>query len=163
MKVAIPTNNQKTLSPHIGLCKGFLVIDTDTNENFFIHNPVIEKIQSENINLKNLPEGNRGLGTGRIVPQFLAKAGVDVLVADEFGEGMIRNLEIEGIKALITDKKNIDEIISSIKEGDMNVYENLDNFRGKRFGNGDGFGRGYGRGYGRGFGRGFGRFGWRED
>ena len=191
MKIAIPTNNQKTLSPHIGLCKGFLVIDTDTNEKFFIHNPVIEKIQSENINLKDLPEGNRGLGTGRIVPQLLAEAGVDVIVADEFGEGMLRNLENEGIKPLITDKRNIDEIISDIKEGNMNTYvnETFDDLRGygrgygRRFANGGGFGRGFGgfgrgyggcgrgfgRGYGRrfanggGFGRGFGRFGWRED
>jgi len=155
MKIAIPTNNQKTLSPHIGLCKGFLVIDTDANEKFFIHNPVIEKIQNENIDLKDLPEGNRGLGTGRIVPQLLAKANVDALVADEFGEGMLRNLENEGIKPLITNKRNIDEIISDIKEGNMNTYEN------ETFNFGRGFGRGYGRRFanGAGFGRGFGRFG----
>ena len=187
MKIAIPTNNQKTLSPHIGLCKGFLVIDMDTNEKFFIRNPVIEKIQSENINLKDLPEGNRGLGTGRTIPPLLAEAGVDVLVADEFGEGMLRNLESEGIKAIITDKKNIDEIISDIKEGEMNINETFDargygrfargfgnrggfgrgyaRGYGRRFGNGCGYGRGYGRrfGNGGGFGRGFGRFGWRED
>ncbi len=32
MIVAFPTNNQKTISSHIGLAKGFLVINTDTNE-----------------------------------------------------------------------------------------------------------------------------------
>ena len=78
-------------------------------------------------------------------------------------------------------ERNIDEIISDIKEGNMNTYENetFDDFRGygrgygRRFANGRGFGRGFGRGLGRGygrrfanaggFGRGFGRFGWRED
>ncbi len=162
MKVAFPTNNQKTVSPHIGLAKGFLVVDTVTNERFFITNPVMEKIQEEHINLKDLPEGNRGFGTGRIIPPLLAEAGVDVLVADEFGEGMIRNLEAEGISYYITDKKDINEILNDMKEGKMQI--NSTEFE-RGYGYGRGFGRGYGRGvgfgrgngFGRGFGRGYGR------
>ena len=168
MRIAIPTNNKKTLSPHIGLCKGFLVIDTNTNEQFYITNPVMEKIQEEHINLKDLPEGSRGFGTGRIIPPLLAEAGVDVLVSDEFGEGMIRNLEAEGIGYVITDKKNIDEIINDIKEGEMNTQYNSEAFdfprrasRGYGFGRGQGFGFGRGQGFGRraglGRGQGFGR------
>jgi len=162
MRVAFPTNNQKTVSSHIGLVKGFLVVDTVTNERFFITNPVMEKIQEEHINLKNLPEENRGFGTGRIIPPLLAEAGVDVLVADEFGEGMIRNLEAEGISYYITDKKDINEILNDIKEGKMQI--NTSEFE-RGYGYGRGFGRGYGRGvgfgrgdgFGRGFGRGYGR------
>jgi predicted Fe-Mo cluster-binding NifX family protein len=182
MRIAFPTNNKKTITPHIGLAKGFLVVDTDTNEEFYITNPIMEKIQKEHINLKDLPEGNRGFGTGRIIPPLLAEAGVDVLVADEFGEGMIRNLEAEGISYFTTDKKDINEILNDIREGNMqiNSTELESNYgfgfrrgrgygygfsRGAGFSRGEGFGRGYGRkaGFGRGRGYGFGRrFGFRR-
>jgi len=45
MRVAFPTNDQKTLAKHIGLCKGFLIIDTDTGEKFYIENPVLKTIK----------------------------------------------------------------------------------------------------------------------
>jgi len=164
MRIAFPTNNKKTLSHHIGLAKGFLVVDTNTNERFYITNPVMEKIQEEHINLKDLPEGNRGFGTGRIVPPLLAQADVDVLVADEFGEGMMRNLEMEGITPYITDKRDIEEILQDIKEEGINTasFDNESHYgfeRGYGFGGGV-YGYGRGHGYGRGFGfaqRGFGR------
>ncbi len=166
MRIAFPTNNQKTLSPHIGLTKGFLIVDTITNERFYITNPIMEKIQEEHINLKNLPEGNRGFGTGRIIPPLLAEAGADILVADEFGDGMAKNLDVEGISYYVTDKKDIEQIIQEIKEGkmrevDFNQNENVKFERGYGFGRGEGFGSrrsfGYGFGRGQGYGRGFGR------
>jgi predicted Fe-Mo cluster-binding NifX family protein len=137
-----------------------LVIDTETDEKFYIKNPVMEKIQQEHINLKDLPEGNRGFGTGRIVPPLLAEAGVDVLVSNEFGEGMIRNLQAEGISYYITDKKDINEILNDIKEKNMQIaareFEN-DNEFAREFGRGRGLGYGRGAGLGRGYG--FGRKG----
>ena len=36
MKIAIPTNNKKRLASHIGLAKGFLIVDTETNEEIFV-------------------------------------------------------------------------------------------------------------------------------
>ena len=170
MKLAFPTNNQKTIANHIGLAKGFLIIDTNTGERFYIENPILQKISE--INLKKREEGHRRLGTGRVIPPLLAEAGVDALVAREFGEGMIRNLLIEGIKAIQTDSKNIEEFL---KEGDIREIEvNEDlleygrDFRrgygqGLRYGRG--FGYGMGLGYGRRFGRGLGygrRFGFRR-
>jgi len=168
MRIAFPTNNKRTLSPHIGLAKGFLIVDTDKNEEFYIQNPVLEKVKEENINLKDLPEGNRGLGTGRVIPPLLAEYGVDVLVADEFGEGMKMNLQREGINFFETDKKEITEIVDQLINKDFSdTADDLDNSyglgrgygQGRRFGRGfaRGFNRGYGRGQGRGFGKGFGR------
>ncbi len=174
MRIAFPTNNQKTIANHIGLAKGFLIIDTDTGEKFYIQNPVLERIQEENINLKNLPEGQRGLGTGRVIPPLLKEAGVDIFVARDFGEGMIRNLEFEGIQAMETDEKDIEKVLENFEDFTHPVnYEGgyemrgrgfgygrgLGYGRGRGFGRGFGHGRGYGRGmgYGRGFGRGFGR------
>ena len=175
MVVAFPTNNQTTIANHIGLAKGFLIVDTNKNEKFYIQNPVMQRIKEEHIDLKNTEEGQRGLGTGRVIPPLLAKAGVDVLVARDFGEGMIRNLEDFGIRAYETDKKNIEEVLNLIKENNMKEITGFDeNERG--YGRGFGFRRGFGRGFrrdfadkrcfrknrfrksqGRGLGRGFGR------
>jgi len=162
MRIAFPTNNQKTIAKHIGLAKGFLIIDTNTGEKFYIENPVLQKINEEKINLKDLPQNNRGLGVGRIVPILLKEAGVDMFIAYEFGDGMIKNLMLEGIKPAITDLKDIDEVLKNLdnlKEVTLKYeYENLKNSRG--YGRGLGYGYGFAeghrvaRGYGYGLGRG---------
>ena len=186
MRVAFPTNNKQTIANHIGLAKGFLIIDTNTNEKFYIENPVLKRVQEEHIDLKNTEEGQRGLSTGRVIPTLLKEAGVDVLIARDFGEGMIRNLEFEGINPIETDIKDINEALNSFKEGEMREIENMDYEYPRRFGYGRGFGyrkgfgygcglgfrrgrrMGYGHGrgigYSRGYGRGFGRrFGFRRE
>jgi len=167
MRVAFPTNNQKTLASHIGLCKGFLIIDTDTKEKFYIENPVLKTIKEEHIDLKHTTESQRGLGTGRVIPPLLKEAGVDILVSNEFGEGMRMNLQREGIIPYLTDEKNIEKILYQLKEEDMREFDrNYINELEENFERGFGFGRCYGRRYGRrkygfgfrgGYGRSFGR------
>ena len=162
MKIAFPTNNQQTIAAHIGLAKGFLIIDTNTNEKFYIQNPIMKKIQEEHLNLKNTEEGQRGLGTGTVIPPLLAEAGVNILVSRDFGVGMVRNLEFEGIRAYETDKKEIEEVLNLIKEDDMREVTRFENNEQRSYGRGFGFRRGYGyarRGFGRGagYGRDFGR------
>ncbi|EDM23746.1 NifB/NifX family molybdenum-iron cluster-binding protein [Caminibacter mediatlanticus] len=165
MRVAFPTNNQTRVARHIGLAKGFLIIDTDTNEKFFIENPVLESLDNRVSN----EEGNRGLGTGRIVPILLKEAGVDVFVANEFGEGMRFNLQREGIIPFRTELKNIDEALEEVENSDIENFSSQDDYvsefkyrRGVGYGRGLGYSRrcsmGYGRGlgYGRGFRRGLG-------
>jgi predicted Fe-Mo cluster-binding NifX family protein len=143
MKIAFPTNNKERVASHIGLCKGFLIVDTKTGERTYIENPVMKTIQEEHIDLKGTKEHQRGLGTGRLIPPLLAEAGVNVLVSHEFGEGMGVNLEREGIIPYETGEKNIENALNQIKEEDMREFE-------KGYGRGFGYGRGYG--YGRGFG-----------
>jgi predicted Fe-Mo cluster-binding NifX family protein len=155
MKIAFPTNNQKTIAGHIGLAKGFLIVDTNTGEKFYIENPVMKRIQEEHIKL-NGDCGEHGLGTGRVVPPLLKEAGVGLFLAKEFGEGMLGNLEYEGIKTLVTDEKDIDTVLSQLKELlSGNLEQNRVNNR--NFGYGYGRGRGLGRGQGIGRGLGFGR------
>ena len=163
MRIAFPTNNQKTIASHIGLAKGFLIIDTNTNEKFYIENPVIKRVQEEHMDLKNTEEGQRGLGTGRVIPPLLKEAGVNILVSRDFGEGMIKNLEFEGIRAFETDKKDIEEILNQIKENNMKEITKFDerdyerNFDNREYAKGFGYGRrlGYGKGSRRGMGYGF--------
>ena len=164
MIVAFPTNNQKTISSHIGLAKGFLVINTDTNEEKYIPNPIIETIKKEHINLKNRPEGHRGLGTGRIIGELLEDNNVDVFVSDEFGDGMRRNLHRLNIEPFETDEKDIQTILNHLKELPMREknefgfgYGRRRVGYGERFRRRDGSCQRYGRGLGRG--RGYGRRG----
>jgi len=147
MRVAFPTNNQKTLASHIGLCKGFLIIDTDTKEKFYIENPVLKTIQEEHIDLKHTTEGQRGLGTGKVIPPLLKEAGVDILVSNEFGEGIKMNLQKERIIPYLTNQKDIKEILNQIKtkEFDRNYVNELEE---ENFERGFGFRKGYGRGLG---------------
>ncbi|MEO1958663.1 MAG: NifB/NifX family molybdenum-iron cluster-binding protein [Nautiliaceae bacterium] len=154
MRVAFPTNNQKTIANHIGLAKEFLIVDTDTNERIYIKNPLLDRVKE----VANLPEGHRGLGVGRIVPVLLREEGVDVFVARDFGEGMILNLQREGIKPIVTDEKEIDKFLENF-DGRIGGIELERSYGfGRGFGRGYGRGYGFGRGYGRGFGRGYGRF-----
>ncbi|WP_457560154.1 NifB/NifX family molybdenum-iron cluster-binding protein [Caminibacter sp.] len=158
MRIAFPTNNERTIANHIGLAKKFLVIDTKTREKFLITNPIIEIINQEHINLKDLREGNRGLGVGRVIPVLFDEAGVDIFVAPEFGEGMRINLEKYGIVPVKTDIKEIDEFLNQFNENKIEAeighYPRDYGFGyGRRFGYGRGIGFGRGFGYGRGFGR----------
>ncbi len=154
MRVAFPTNNQKTIANHIGLAKGFLIVDTDTNERIYLKNPLLDRVKE----VANLPEGQRGLGVGRIVPALLREEGVDVFVARDFGEGMILNLQREGIKPIVTNEKEIDKFLENFDGSRVDFDGVIDRGYGRGLGRGYGFRRGFGRGYGRGFGRGYGRF-----
>ncbi len=104
MRAAFPTNNQKTINEKIGFSKYILIIDTDTNEKILLENPVFE----EAMHLKEIRDcGENGLETGKILPKLLKEYNVDVFYGLKFGEGMLDNLEIYGIKPIITDKKEI--------------------------------------------------------
>ena len=105
MRIAFPTNNQKTINEKIGFSKYILIIDTDTNEKALIENPVFEEAR----NLDKVRDcGENGLETGKILPPLLKKYNVKKFYGLKFGEGMLDNLEVYGITPVITDKKEIE-------------------------------------------------------
>ena len=128
MIVAFPTNNQKTISSHIGLAKGFLIINRDTNEKKYISNPILETIKKEHINLKNRAEGERGLRTGIIISELLQNNNVDIFISNEFGNGMRRNLHRLNIQPFETDEKEIQTILNYLKENIVLKEKNEFNF-----------------------------------
>jgi predicted Fe-Mo cluster-binding NifX family protein len=114
MKIAIPTNDKKTIAPKIGVARGFLIIDLDTNEKEFLENETVIKAIKEGKSLKG-DCGEKGLGTGQVIPKKLKEMGVDAFIAKFFGEGMIGNLDYYGIKAITTKKHKIEEIMEELK------------------------------------------------
>ena len=115
MKIAIPTNDKKAIAPKIGVARGFLIIDLDTNKTDYLENETVIKAIKEGKSLKG-DCGEKGLGTGQVIPKKLKEMGVDAFVAKFFGEGMIGNLEYYGINTITTKKHTIEEIIEEIKK-----------------------------------------------
>ncbi len=110
MKIAIPTNNDKTISKHTALSKHIAIIEIDNHK-------IVDKTLRENPIPKmakdmqsSQREGSKGLGAGRIIPSIVGDA--DIFIAYDIGEGMRRNLESSGIRVIETDKLDIDSAIN---------------------------------------------------
>ncbi len=119
MKIAIMTNNGKTVAKHIGLAKqiAFYRLPEGTLIEM-VPNPVMQRIKSEHIELKKAEEGNRHLGTGHIIPAFLAEKGVDALITHEFGKGVKDNLLAFGITPVVAENSSIEAIIDDLKKSE---------------------------------------------
>ncbi len=117
MKVAIVTNNGKSVAKHIALAKKIAFYELPEGKLLdIIENPIAKKIKDDNIKLNKESEGNRRLGTGHIIPEFLKKNGVDVFVTQRFGKGVKDNLLNLGITPIIPKSHTIEEIIEMLKE-----------------------------------------------
>jgi predicted Fe-Mo cluster-binding NifX family protein len=117
--VAIVTANERTVSRHIALAKKIVFYRLPEGEKVeTAENPVLRRIRDEGIEPGKMNEGARHLGTGRIIPEFLAKKGADIFVAATIGEGMRQNLLEAGIRP-VEATGNIEEILEKLKKGDM--------------------------------------------
>ena len=124
MKVAIVTNSGKTVANHIGLAKKIAFYKLPSGELIDIaESPIAKKIKEENIQLTKENEGNRGLGVGHTIPEFLKENGVDIFVTQKFGKGVKDNLLKLGITPIIPESKNIDEIIAMLKDNMEREYK----------------------------------------
>ena len=117
MKVAVVTNNGKTVANHIGLAKKIAFYELPSGELLdIVESPIAKKIREENIKLTKDNEGNRHLGVGHTIPKFLKENGVDIFVTQKFGKGAKDYLLNLGITPIIPKSKNIEEIITMLKE-----------------------------------------------
>ncbi len=117
MKIAIVTNNGKTVSHHIALSKSIAFYELPDGKLVeMVDNPVRQRIKTEHIKLGKKPPEGRRLGTGQIIPALLAEKGADIFVAADIGQGMKNNLLRLGIRPVISGTDNIDEILEAFKE-----------------------------------------------
>ncbi len=113
------TANERTVSRHIALAKKIVFYRLPEGEKVeTVENPVLRRIREEGIELGKMGEGARHLGTGRIIPEFLAKKGADIFVAATIGEGMRQNLLEAGIRP-VEASGSIEEILENLKRGDI--------------------------------------------
>ena len=107
MIIAFPTNNQKTINEKVGFSKYILIIDTDKNKKILLENPIFERAKK----IKARDCGENALETGKILPPILRQYNIEIFYALKLGEGLLDNLEIYGIKPIITDKKEIEGLL----------------------------------------------------
>lgn len=120
MKVAFPTNNEETIAKHIGLCKK-IVIYQNGEKVEVVENPILKMAKEEN--LLSAKAGERHLGTGRIVSQFLSQKDIDIFVGVQFySQGLKQNLEYLGIMPYETQEKEIQKALHILSE--KNIFEN---------------------------------------
>ena len=115
MKIAIPTNDKKSIAPKIGVARGFLIIDLKTGSQFYLENEIVKDAVKKHKSLKG-DCGEKGLGTGQTIPKKLKELNVNAFIAKFFGEGMMGNLEYYGIKTITTKKHKIKEILEEVKK-----------------------------------------------
>lgn len=114
MKIAIVTNDAKTVAEHIGLAKqiAFYTLPDGTLESI-VTNPVLENIDSAKASQS--PDGERRLRTGRILPPFLAEHGTDIFVAHDLGKGVTDGLLQLGITPVGAEEPSIDALLATLK------------------------------------------------
>ncbi|QKI90177.1 NifB/NifX family molybdenum-iron cluster-binding protein [Thiomicrorhabdus xiamenensis] len=100
MKVAFTSPNGKTISGHAGKCPGYLVYDIAGDE-------VVSK---ERIKLSKEQVFRNYSGSLADHPLN----GVQLFITQSLGDGLQRKLAQEGIRVLVTEESNPDEIVQRI-------------------------------------------------
>jgi predicted Fe-Mo cluster-binding NifX family protein len=138
MRVAIVTNNERTVAKHIGLCKKIAVYENGEKVEV-VENPIMKMIKEKGITLNK--EGQRHLGVSQILPEFLKDLNVDVLIATEFRSQVLeQNLQLSSILPYVTQERDIEKIIKNFNEEDImrgfnrGFGQNLPLNRGRGFG-----------------------------
>ena len=124
-KIAIPTNNGKTISAHFGQARAFLIITLDNGE-------IIEQ------ELRELPESGEdehhhhhhhhdhehshqhGMGGNRAhMAKFNYLHDCQILIGGGMGQPAVQRLNSMGIQVALTDHKKIEDLLEEIKTGQV--------------------------------------------
>jgi predicted Fe-Mo cluster-binding NifX family protein len=116
MKIAYSSMNGETISGHPGRAKYLVIVEIDKNGNVkkeVIENPLNHhkdepkgKILHEHNHFHHHEHSKRF--------NFLNENNIDTFVTKRCGEGFKRNLERLGIRLILTDKRNIEDVIKSL-------------------------------------------------
>ena len=105
MKIAVTSQNRKSITEHAGRCRKFWVFDTENSE----------IIKSE---LLELPKQQSFHDSSDDVPHPLDN--VDVLIAGGMGQGLIRRLKNKGIRPLVTQESDPTKAVLSYLNNSLN-------------------------------------------
>lgn len=109
MKIAITSQNQRTVSGHAGKTTRFVVFEIE--ENKIINKSLIE-LNKENV-LHEYFHGNPALEYVHPVLEM------DVIITGSMGPGFPIKMQANGIEAVMTDEKDIDEVINKYLDGTL--------------------------------------------
>ena len=87
MKIAVTSQNRKTITEHAGRCRKFWVFDIENNK--IVDRELLELPKKQAFH-ESSPHESHPLD------------GIDVLIAGGLGQGLIMRLELKGISGLVT-------------------------------------------------------------
>jgi predicted Fe-Mo cluster-binding NifX family protein len=121
MKIAVATNNQQTVTGHIGRCKGFNIYETDDSgiqnkefrENTFTHH-------RQGLHQERHHHGGHGGGHGhnRLIEGI---GDCKYLIFQSGGWRIIEDLKTNNIQPILTDEKNADEAVQKFLKGELKL------------------------------------------
>lgn len=137
MKIAIASNNERTVAYHLGRCKGFVIVEIEDGEvKEKTYRPVEEGESERSAQMRfrhgaggahghEHHHGGEGHGHGHEQGQghgYLVVATIhdcDAVIARGAGMGMVRNLRNAGKKLYLTEITSVDEAISAYLKGEI--------------------------------------------
>lgn len=118
MKIAIPTDDEKTISPHFGQAAGFVVL---TVENGKITERQMRRREHgceahEHGHEHEHQQEHAGHNCGALV-EMISDCGM-VLVG-RMGGGLYRRLQVAGVRTVFTEMTDVEEAVRSLLEGSL--------------------------------------------
>ena len=110
MKIAIATDDEKTISPHFGRARGFVIL---TVENGQVTNRETRQRQNS---CDGHEHEHGGQQCGALVEMI---ADCAVVLVCQMGGGPYRRLQAAGIRPVFTELTNIDDAVHSLLEGTL--------------------------------------------
>ena len=104
MKIAVTSQNRKTITEHAGRCRKFWVFNIKNNK-------IIDK------ELLELPKEQAFHESSPHAPHPLDD--VDILISGGMGQGMVIRLERKGIKGLVTKEHDPEKAVSLYLSGSL--------------------------------------------
>jgi len=123
MKIAIVTDDGKTVSKHFGRAKNFLVVTID--DGIVIDRSMREKLHHEHFaheghdHHEHGAEGASGEGHQKHVSMVEAISDCEVLISGGMGRGAYLSLEQLKIRPIITDLDDINQVITQFIGGKL--------------------------------------------
>lgn len=102
MKIAVSSQNRRTVTPHPGRCRRFWVYEVEGGE---VQGKELKEIPREQPLFENRPD----------VPEFIRD--YDVLLVPSMGEGLPKRVARYGVRALITEEEDPDAAVAAFLRG----------------------------------------------
>lgn len=104
MKIAVTSQNRKSITEHAGRCRKFWLFITENNK-------IVDK------QLLELPKELAFHESSPHEPHPLDD--IDILIAGDMGQGLVKRLERKGIKGLITKESNPEKAVLLFLSGSL--------------------------------------------
>jgi len=96
MKIAVTSQNRKTITEHAGRCRKFWIFTVDNNE---IVDKSLLELPKEQSFRESPPHGSHPLDD------------IDVLITGGMGQGLVTRLAGKGIKGLVTKESDPEKVV----------------------------------------------------